>query len=50
MGRTAKTERNDEIVKLWREGWTYQRLAVRYGLSISRVGRIVRYVTRKEAA
>jgi DNA-binding CsgD family transcriptional regulator len=37
-----RAQRNLEIVKLWRAGWTYQRIADKFEMSASYVGYIVR--------
>jgi Mor family transcriptional regulator len=34
-------KRDATILKLWQRGWTYQRIADRYELSISRVTQII---------
>jgi DNA-directed RNA polymerase specialized sigma24 family protein len=53
MPRPANPKRDTAILAFWLRGWTYQRIADRYGLSMARVNQIIaeqREIPRKRAA
>jgi Mor family transcriptional regulator len=41
MPRPDTTKRDATIFTLWLRGWTYQRIADRYDLTISRINQII---------
>lgn len=47
-GRPAKTERSQEMARLFAEGMTHNQLAKRYGITTSRVSRILGPTKKKE--
>jgi uncharacterized protein YjcR len=49
MPRPANPSRDATIFRLWLRGWTYKRIADRYGLSVARVNQIIA-AQRREAA
>jgi Mor family transcriptional regulator len=41
MPRPDTTKRDAAIFVFWQRGWTYERIAKRYGLTVSRINQII---------
>jgi DNA-binding CsgD family transcriptional regulator len=48
MPKAPNPTRDATILRLWLRGWTYQRIADRYGLTVHRINQIIR--AQREAA